>query len=568
MPMSTLRPHVVLLAAAAVAIVLALRPASASGAPPGDAPPPAELLPGTLAPLLLAELAARAGDDVDTDRAVHSYMDAARAHRSSAFARRAARIAARAARFPLAVDASGLWHELDPDDPAAHRMLALMLSRAGRPAEAAAALRRIARPGDASDPGGLETVVRLLRQEPDVDRRIGIMESVADADPESRYALARVLAGSGRLERAVGILEVLTREAPREDRFSVTHAMLLHDRGDRDAALEVLAHREAEDGGSDALLRTYARLLDSAGRHEEASDRYATLVERRPHDHVARWELGRLLTRMERLDDARPHFEMLYRAGEWRDGAWYFTGLIDQTQEAFDRALRAYRRVRGGVYYVSARIRTAEIMTDSGQLEWARRHLAATPRYARGDDVRLYRAESGLLVRAELPAEAMGVLDRGLAAYPDDDDLLYSRAMVAERLDRLDVLERDLRSIIARDPEHIDALNALGYTLADRTDRFEEALDLVERALALDPNRSYIVDSMGWVLFRLGRHEEAADWLRRSHEMEADPVVAAHLGEALWVLGRHDEAREIWESALEDDPENEVLLETIERFGS
>ena len=568
MPMSTLRPHVLLLAAAAGAILLATSPASASGSPSGDAPSHPELLPGTLAPLLLAELAARAGGDADTDRAVHSYMDAARAHHSSAFARRAAKIAARAARFPLAVDASGLWRELDPDDQAAHRMLALMLSRADRPKEAAAALRRIARPGGATDLGGLDTVVRLLGQEPDADRRVGIMESIADADQESRYALARVLAGSNRIERASGILNVLRREAPREDRYAVTHAVLLDGRGDRAAALEVLARREAEDGGSDALLRTYARLLDSAGRREEASDRYATLIERRPEDLDARWDLGRLLTRMERFDDARPHFEVLYRARGWRDGAWYFTGLIDQTREAFDHAMRAYRRVRGGAYYVSARIRMAEIMTDSGKLQWARRHLAATPRYVQSDDVRLYRAESGLLVRADRPAEAMSVLDRGLAAYPENDDLLYSRAMVAERLDRLDILEQDLRSIIARNPEHTDALNALGYTLADRTERYQEALELVERALALDPDESYVVDSMGWVLFRLGRHEEAADYLRRSYEMKEDPVVAAHLGEVLWVLGRHEEAREIWDSALEDEPENEVLRETLERLGS
>ena len=162
----------------------------------------------------------------------------------------------------------------------------------------------------------------------------------------------------------------------------------------------------------------------------------------------------------------------------------------------------------------------------------------------------------------------MAVLDAALGSYPEQADLLYARAMVAERIDRLDLLERDLRAIIARDPNHAEALNALGYTLADRTDRHREALELVERALALEPDEHHIVDSMGWVLYRLGRHEEAAEHLRRSYEGEPDPVVAAHLGEVLWTLGRQEEAREIWESALEDAPDNEVLLETIERLGS
>ena len=162
----------------------------------------------------------------------------------------------------------------------------------------------------------------------------------------------------------------------------------------------------------------------------------------------------------------------------------------------------------------------------------------------------------------------MAVLDDALDTYPEQADLLYARAMAAERIGRLDILERDLRAIIDRDPDHAEALNALGYTLADRTDRYQEALELVERALALDPDQYHIVDSMGWVLYRLGRHEEAAAHLRRSYEGEPDPVVAAHLGEVLWALGLRDEAREIWDSALEEAPDNEVLLETIERFGS
>ena len=224
--------------------------------------------------------------------------------------------------------------------------------------------------------------------------------------------------------------------------------------------------------------------------------------------------------------------------------------------------------MREGVYYVSARIRSAEIMAEMGEVRWARWHLAATPRHAQSDDVRLFRAESGLLLRADRPEEAMTVLDAALDTHPEHADLLYARAMVAERIDRLDILERDLRAIIDRDPNHAEALNALGYTLADRTDRYQEALELVERAFALDPDKYHIVDSMGWVLYRLGRHEEAAEHLRRSYEGERDPVVAAHLGEVLWALGLRDEAREIWDSALEEAPDNEVLIETIERLGS
>ena len=133
---------------------------------------------------------------------------------------------------------------------------------------------------------------------------------------------------------------------------------------------------------------------------------------------------------------------------------------------------------------------------------------------------------------------------------------------------RLDILERDLRAIISEEPDHAEALNALGFTLADRTDRYDEALVLLERALELKPDDYYIIDSMGWVLYRVGRLEEAIQYLRRAFSISEDPEVAAHLGEVLWVMGRKEAAREIWDTALQTTPDDEMLLEVIKRFSN
>ena len=568
--MSTLRPHALVLAtatAAAAAAVLAVAPAFPADPPPPEANASSGFPPGLLGTLLTAELTALRGDETDAAQATRRYIEAARRHREPALARRAASMAVGVERFDLAAAACEQWRHLEPGNRLAPPMHALMLARANQTEDAVAMLRSIAKEWD--DPGrsGHDLVFEIVRQDPDAARRVRIMEAVAGEGRESRFALARVLAGSGEGDRALKVLEALRHETPADHRYALAQALLLLGRDEGDAALEVLTGLEAGSDGSDDLLRTRARLLTSAGRRKEAHTQYETLIDRRPDDLDARWELARLLTAMERFDAALPHFRELYRWPGWRDGAWYFTGLIDEERADPDQALRAYRKVRDGSWYLSARIRSAGIMADQGELRWARWHLAATPRYTEDEDVRLYRAESGLLLRADRPAEALTVLDTALYTYPEHDDLLYARAMVAERLDRLDILERDLRAIIARDPNHAEALNALGYTLADRTDRYEEALALVERALALEPDRYHIVDSMGWVLYRLGRHKEAAEHLRRSYEGEPDPVVAAHLGEVLWALGRHEEAREIWDSALDDAPDNEVLLETIERFG-
>ncbi|MCB1743983.1 MAG: tetratricopeptide repeat protein, partial [Gammaproteobacteria bacterium] len=145
--------------------------------------------------------------------------------------------------------------------------------------------------------------------------------------------------------------------------------------------------------------------------------------------------------------------------------------------------------------------------------------------------------------------------------------LLYARAMLAVRGDRMEQVEADLRSILSREPDNADALNALGYTLADKTDRYDEALELVKRAYELRPNDHYIVDSMGWIMYRLGRYRQAIEHLRRAFELQADPEVAAHLGEVLWVSGDRNGAREVWEAALEKQPDDERLLDVIKRFG-
>ena len=138
--------------------------------------------------------------------------------------------------------------------------------------------------------------------------------------------------------------------------------------------------------------------------------------------------------------------------------------------------------------------------------------------------------------------------------------------MLAEKMDMLNIVEEDLRAILAKEPDNSQALNALGYTLADRTDRYQEAYDLIKHALSLEPNSYYFLDSMGWVLYRLGRHEEAINYLRKAMALTQDPEVAAHLGEVLWVDGDKKEAKKVWETALKQTPEDSKLIDVIKRF--
>ena len=161
---------------------------------------------------------------------------------------------------------------------------------------------------------------------------------------------------------------------------------------------------------------------------------------------------------------------------------------------------------------------------------------------------------------------AMTLLDDALKQYPGNPDLLYDRAMVAERLNRIAESERDLREILRLKPDDPMALNALGYTLADRTDRFAEALVLIEKALKAQPNDPYILDSMGWVKYRMGKLDESLDYLNRAYSLKTDPEIAAHLGEVLWTMGRQGEARSTWQGSLKDNPGHEALMQVIQRL--
>jgi len=175
--------------------------------------------------------------------------------------------------------------------------------------------------------------------------------------------------------------------------------------------------------------------------------------------------------------------------------------------------------------------------------------------------------EAEILDQAGRQEQALAVYGSALEAFPDEPDLRYGRAMLAVKMDRIDDAERDLRGIIDANPEHADALNALGYTLADRTDRYQEAQGYIEQAHRLKPDEASILDSMGWVNFRLGQYEVALDYLRQALARMNDGEIAAHLGEVLWAMGRQAEAREVWEKATKDHPDHAYLRDVVERHG-
>ncbi|MBI3069580.1 MAG: tetratricopeptide repeat protein, partial [Betaproteobacteria bacterium] len=248
------------------------------------------------------------------------------------------------------------------------------------------------------------------------------------------------------------------------------------------------------------------------------------------------------------------------------DAVRYYLGQVNEERKRFDDALTWYGEVAGGEQYVAAHARYAGILAKQGRLGDARAHLQQVAARDIQQRVQLTQAEAQLLRDAAAYREAFELLGHALEKTPNSPELLYDHAMAAEKVDRLDVLEANLRKLIEMRPTNAHAYNALGYTLADRNERLEEARGLIAKALELAPDDPFIMDSMGWVLYRMGNIKEGLDYLQRAYALRPDPEIAAHLGEVLWMQGRREEARKIWADSLKDHPRNEVLENTIKRL--
>jgi len=270
---------------------------------------------------------------------------------------------------------------------------------------------------------------------------------------------------------------------------------------------------------------------------------------------------------MKDYSTAERLFENLKAAGFGEPGAVsLFLAEIAEETRRYDEAIARYREVTEGDRAWLAKLRIAAIMGKQGKVEAARQFLGTLESDDHDQEVQLKQAEAQLLQDARDYQGAYAVLTAALSGDPDSTELLYDVAMVAEKLNRLDEVESRLKRVIELKPDNAQALNALGYTLVDRTQRAVEGLQLIEKAHALAPADPFILDSMGWAHFRLGHLDESEKFLRRALAERPDPEIAAHLGEVLWAKGERDRAQEVWQSQLKETPDNPLLLDTVRRL--
>ena len=528
--------------------------------------PKQDLTPQILYHLLLAEIAAQRGDMQLSSR---TYLDLAKKTRDPRIARRAAEIAHFSRQNDVALEAVRVWLAADPKSPQACSMLVGVLAQSGHfdelPAQVAKLLEL-----DADKKGDvLLRVGRLLLRHPDHAAVAATIDKITVPYlnvPEARLLRAQVGLTAGDMARALSEADAALILRPDWEQVLLFKAQL-QQRDDPEKALETMRQYLSKYPRARDVRLQYARSLVGEKRYEDARREFQRLLVDFPDNKEVLFAVGALSYQLKDYDLAQTSFGKL-ADGDYAEAGTVrlYLGQIAENQKRYDEAIAWYRSVPPGSQYIAAQVRHAQVLQQQGKLDAARAHLqhatAANPR----DRAQLVLAEAQILRDAGRNKEALAVLDQGLAAQPNQPDMLYDAALLAEKLGRSDLLETNLRKLIRIKPDHAHAYNALGYSLADRSERLDEAESLVAKALELSPDDPFIMDSMGWVLYRKGDLKGAIDYLNRAYRLRPDPEIAAHLGEVQWMIGEHDTATKTWREAAKANPENEVLSAVIKRF--
>jgi tetratricopeptide (TPR) repeat protein len=582
--MPALFPRLAALAAAALtaAGVLAQQPAPPSPLPAKPPAQPSALDAPLFYQLLIGELELRDG------RAGNAYqvlLDAARRTRDGALFERAVEIAVQARAGDQAMAAAQAWRESLPQSADAARtqlQLAAALNKLDAVADPLAALLRLA--SEAERPGLIASLPRLFARANDRAQVAQLLERTlaphlrqSTTRAAARVAIGRAWLQAGDKPRALA----WAQEAQQADPAASGPVLLALDLLPGGDAEKIVARYLDQPDAEPAVQMAYVRVLIQAQRYNDALRALDAMTQRQPTLAAPWLTLGALRVELRESAAAEAALQRYLALRETAsanpaaddDGdaepvqAWLLLAEAAEQRGDWAGAEAWLARVGSGTQTLDVHLRRATLLARQGRVDAARELIRRTPERRPEDARAKLVAEAQVLRQVKRWDDAYAVLASADERFPNDADLLYELAMMAEKLGRIDEMERLLRRVMEIRPTQQHAYNALGYSLADRNLRLPEARALIQRALELSPGDPFITDSLGWVEYRLGNRAEALRLLRQAYATRPDPEIAAHLGEVLWSLGEHDEARRIWREARERDAANEVLTETLARLG-
>lgn len=516
---------------------------------------------------LLGEVAGQRGDVV---LASQLFLDLARQTRDARLAERAARSAVFAQQPGIALQATTLWAELDPNSVEAQQASSQMLIASGNLKQAKPHIEKLLVKEDTRANGFLYLPSLLAAQKDKVEVLNAVKEFAKPYPklPEAYFAIAQAAWAADKPDEARKSLEAANKLRPGwEMAAQMQGQMLLKESPEKAIAYYqdfLKKHPKAND-----VRMAYAKLLVSEKKYSEAKPEFVKLVETANSSPEIIAVVGILSLESNDYLMADKYFQQAISAGfKNPDQLHLYLGKSAERQKDDAKAMSWYDQIQAGELYLDGRLSAANVIARTKNVDAAIKLLDEVQDLTPEQQMLVIQTEASMLNQAKREQEAFDLLQKATQSWPNAVEIIYDYAMAAERVGKLDVMEAELRKAMKLKPDFAAAYNALGYSFADRNIKLQEAKNLIETALRLQPGDHYMLDSLGWVHYRLGNLDKAAENLRKAYEIQADPEIAAHLGEVLWKQGKQEEAKKIWASALKEHPENPVLLATNKKFNS
>jgi tetratricopeptide (TPR) repeat protein len=532
---------------------------------PGPVTPAQRLSGDMVYDILLGEIAGQRGA---MDVSVARYLQAASEAQDPRVAERAVQIASFAKQYDLAIGAARRWVALDGANMEARKALTALALQQGDLDEVITQMDYMLM--NSSDPeDSFRMVTAVLARHEDKQAAMAAVRKLVDSHPDSPYAwtsLSRLAIVAEQPDVALDAVNHALALQPGSPDIIILKAQVMVRQAQKAEATALLGDAVRLQPKNTDLIFAYGRMLLDGENLEGAKQQFRKVVKIDPTHADALYSLALLELETGAFQSGEKHLVQLLELKQHVQNAYYYLGYATVEQGKAQEALDWYLKVESGDYWSQAQLRAAGLMVKQGDFVRMQEHMRTLRQKNPQLASQLYIIEGQALTDADLHMQAYSLYETALESSPDDLDLLYSYSLAAEKLDKLDVAETNLRRILAIEPDNVRALNAFGYTLADRTDRHQEALQYISRAYAKEPDDPAIIDSMGWVHFRMGDLDKAREYLQRAWDLSSDSEIGAHFGEVLWMRGEHAAAKEVWNTSRKATPDNPVLLEVINRL--
>lgn len=517
---------------------------------------------------LLGEIAGQRGD---LSLASQLFLDLAKKTRDPRLAERAAKTAAYGRQQRLALDAATLWAELDPSSLEAQQATSQMLISTGDIQSAVPHIKELLSKEESRATTFLY-LNDLLRNQQDKKAVLTTIKELAQPYPasaEAHFAVAQAAWFAQDMDAAESAIKQASQLHPDWEVSAQMQGQILAKKSP-EKAVDFYKAFLNKNPKANNLRMHYAKLLVRLKRYEEAKPEFIKLTELEKDNPDTNAVVGLLSLEANELDMAEQYLQQSLSNGfKDPEKIYMYLGITADRKKNKSKALEWYGKIpKSNQHYLEAQLATANIIAQTKSTDAAINMLGNLTELTAAQEVVVAQAQASLLVQDKRHQEAFELIKKTINTIPNTPQLIYDYAMAAERIGKLDLMENELRKVIQLQPDFSAAYNALGYSFADRNINLKEAKTLIETAHKLSPSDHYILDSLGWVEYRLGNYAVAAEHLRKAYSLQEDPEISAHLGEVLWKQGLQEEAKNIWGKALKAFPENSTLVSTSKKFNS